>query len=205
MIFCWTPSCDSSAPAWSNFARTLKLSLHLFTPLAGTAIEFSARQKYSPNLPSRMSRKTARLFRQDLAAISEGFSSCSTVTREWIKPISSQRDLCASAASSCSYDLPLKFICFGRSLAFPLLFARKKTAHKGIDRRTRISVTAAQDVDSGNPSNTRIRLDTDGRFAPELLRARDYGRNRLHVELFRSAQAYGDQCPGAIFRFQEAP
>ena len=61
---------------------TRKRRRQLFTPLAGTAMEFWARQKYGPNLPSRMSRKIARLFTHDLTAISEGLNNCSTVTRE---------------------------------------------------------------------------------------------------------------------------
>src|SRR5207244_9721024 len=52
-------------------------------------------------------------FKHERAAISDGLKSCSTVTREWIKAISSRRDLSASAASSCAYVFPRKFICVG--------------------------------------------------------------------------------------------
>src|SRR4029453_12231549 len=75
-----------------------------------------------------MSRNMARLLRQDLAAISDGLKSCSTVTSEKIRSSKSERDLLASASSICSRVFPCKFIASGDALPscfFPS--AKKRT------------------------------------------------------------------------------
>jgi hypothetical protein len=87
-----------------------------------------------------MSRNTARLFRHDRAAISAGLSSCSTVTSEWIKSINSDRDLCASAASSCWRVFPRKFIRCGTVLAVvTFLFHKKRNGLNAGEQPTRIN------------------------------------------------------------------
>jgi hypothetical protein len=82
---------------------------HLLTPLAGTAIEFSACAKYGPSSPRRMAAKIRRLFMHERAAISAGLSNCSTEANDSMMSRSSARLLFLSSTSKSWRDLPARF------------------------------------------------------------------------------------------------